>query len=158
MKVPIGWIIVIVIKMAKSNKYLKQIKDLAERNLNRGVLFLTENAARKEVIVLSSGLQYEVISQGEGDIPKMQSKVICHYKGELLDGTVFDSSYKRNKPEAFFVYELIRGWQEALQLMPVGSVWKLYIPHKLAYGFEPLTDTSGGNCTLIFQMELIAIL
>ncbi|MBE8721058.1 FKBP-type peptidyl-prolyl cis-trans isomerase [Sphingobacterium pedocola] len=144
--------------MAKSNKYLKHIKDLAGKNLKEGILFLKENAARKEVIALSSGLQYEIISQGEGDIPNMRSKIICHYKGELLDGTIFDNSYKRNKPEAFLVYELIRGWQEALQLMPVGSIWRLYIPHQLAYGFEPLTDTSGGNCTLIFQMELIAII
>ncbi|MGJ1195616.1 FKBP-type peptidyl-prolyl cis-trans isomerase [Sphingobacterium spiritivorum] len=141
-----------------STKYLKKIKDLAERNLKDGIAFLAENAKRDTVNVTPSGVQYEILKEGSGGIPTSKAKVLCHYKGTLLDGTVFDSSYKRKKPEAFLVRELIRGWQEVLVMMPVGSHWKIYIPSHLAYGFESLTESSGGNCTLIFEMELKAIL
>ena len=144
--------------MSKSNSHLKKIKDLAAKNLVEGEEFLRQNAEKENVIVLSSGLQYEIIEKGTGKIPSKKDKVLCHYKGQLLNGEVFDSSYKRKRPEAFYVHELIKGWQEALTLMPVGSKWTVYIPHHLAYGFEALTPTSGGNCTLIFEMELISIL
>ncbi|MCI0921764.1 FKBP-type peptidyl-prolyl cis-trans isomerase [Sphingobacterium rhinopitheci] len=144
--------------MSKSNSYLKKIKDLAAKNLQEGELFLAENALKDDVIVLPSGLQYEIIVAGDGKIPTAKDKVLCHYAGYLLNAEVFDSSYKRKKPESFRVNELIKGWQIALQLMPVGSKWKLFIPPTLAYGFEALTPTSGGNCTLIFEMELISIL
>lgn len=144
--------------MSKSNSYLKKIKDLAAKNLSEGDQFLKENGTREGVIVLPSGLQYEILEQGTGKIPTKKDKVLCHYLGKLLNDEVFDSSYKRKKPEAFFVHELIKGWQEALTLMPVGSKWKLFIPPTLAYGYESLTATSGGNCTLIFEMELTAIL
>ena len=144
--------------MSKSNNYLKKIKDLAAKNFTEGEAFLKSNAERENVTVLPSGLQYEILLNGSGKIPQKKDKILCHYKGQLLNGEVFDSSYKRKRPEAFFVHELIKGWQEALILMPVGSKWKLFIPHHLAYGFEALTPTSGGNCTLIFEMELISIL
>lgn len=144
--------------MSKSNSYLKKIKDLAAKNLSEGEEFLLKNAQRENVISLPSGLQYEILEQGEGKIPTIKDKVLCHYKGSLINGEVFDSSYKRKRPEAFFVKELIRGWQQALTLMTVGSKWLIYMPHNLAYGFESLTPTSGGNCTLIFEMELISIL
>lgn len=144
--------------MSKSNIHLKRIKDLAAKNLIEGETFLGTNRLRNEVVVLPSGLQYEILQSGEGVIPTQNSKVLCHYSGTLLDGSTFDSSYKRKRPEAFRISELIKGWQEALQIMPIGSKWKLYIPHQLAYGFEAITDTSGGNCTLIFEMELIALL
>lgn len=144
--------------MSKSNSYLKKIKDLAAKNLALGEEFLKENARKENVVVLTSGLQYEILQEGTGKIPAKKDKVLCHYKGQLLNGEVFDSSYKRKRPESFYVNELIKGWQEALTLMPIGSKWKLYIPHHLAYGFEALTPTSGGNCTLIFEMELISIL
>jgi FKBP-type peptidyl-prolyl cis-trans isomerase FklB len=144
--------------MSKSNSYLKKIKDLAAKNLVDGAAFLKQNAEREQVIVLPSGLQYEIEQEGTGKIPNRKDKVLCHYKGKLLNDEVFDNSYKRKRPEAFFVHELIKGWQEALTLMPVGSKWILYVPHHLAYGFEALTPTSGGNCTLIFKMELISIL
>lgn len=144
--------------MSKSNSYLKKIKDLAAQNSIEGVHFLQQNTLREEVITLSSGLQYEVLTKGEGRIPTAKDKVLCHYSGCFLNGEVFDSSYKRKRPEAFFVKELIKGWQEALQLMPVGSTWKLSIPPSLGYGMESLTSTSGGNCTLIFEMQLISIL
>lgn len=144
--------------MSKSNSYLKKIKDLAAKNLAEGEAFLLENKLKEEVVTLPSGLQYQVITPEEGKIPKAKDKVLCHYAGYFLNGEVFDSSYKRKKPESFGVNELIKGWQQALQLMPVGSKWKLFIPASLAYGFEALTPSSGGNCTLIFEMELIAIL
>ena len=144
--------------MSKSNSYLKKIKDLANKNIIEGEAFLRENTLKENIEVLPSGLQYQIIQEGSGAIPTKKDKVLCHYKGELLNGEVFDSSYKRKRPEAFFVNELIKGWQEVLIIMPVGSKWKLFIPHHLAYGFESLTPTSGGNCTLIFEMELISIL
>ena len=144
--------------MSKPNSYLKKIKDLAAKNLLEGEQFLQQNALKDTVIVLPSGLQYEIIHKGEGKIPTKKDNVLCHYKGSLLNQEVFDSSYKRKRPASFFVYELIKGWQEALTLMSVGSQWNLYIPPYLAYGFESITETSGGNCTLIFEMELIAIL
>jgi len=144
--------------MAKSNSYLKKIKDLAAKNLQEGTLFLAKNKEREGVVERPSGLQYEIIHVGEGKVPAAKDKVLCHYAGRFLNDEVFDSSYKRNRPEAFLVKELIKGWQEALQLMPVGSKWKLFIPAHLAYGFESLTPTSGGNCTLVFEMELLAIM
>ena len=144
--------------MSKSNNYLKKIKDLASKNLAEGEAFLQNNATRSEVTSLPSGLQYEILVAGQGKIPSRKDKVLCHYSGKLLNNEVFDSSYKRKRPEAFFVHELIKGWQVALTLMPVGSTWILYIPHHLAYGFEALTPNSGGNCTLIFEMELLSIL
>lgn len=144
--------------MSKPNSYLKKIKDLAAKNLQEGTAFLAHNKTNEGVIELPSGLQYEVLVVGAGRIPTANDKVLCHYAGYFLNEEVFDSSYKRNRPESFLVKELINGWQEALQLMPVGSKWKLYIPSALGYGFKALTPTSGGNCTLIFEMELIAIL
>lgn len=144
--------------MSKSNSYLKKIKDLAAKNQKEGEEFLHANALREEVVVLPSGLQYEILVKGEGNTPIAKDKVLCHYSGHFLNQEVFDSSYKRKRPESFMVKELIKGWQEALQLMPVGSKWKLFIPPSLAYGFESLTPTSGGNCTLVFEMELISIL
>ena len=144
--------------MSKSNTYLKKIKGLAAKNLEEGAAFLAKNAEREEVHVLPSGLQYEILVVGEGKIPTNKAEVLCHYEGKFLNGEIFDSSYKRKRPATFPVKDLIVGWQEALVRMPVGSKWKLYIPHQLAYGFESLTPTSGGNLTLVFEMELLAII
>lgn len=144
--------------MSKSNNYLKKIKNLAAKNLVEGAQFLELNAQRDNVIKLPSGLQYEILKTGDGKTPSKNDKILCHYKGKLLNDEVFDSSYSRKRPEAFYVYELIKGWQEALTLMPAGSKWILYIPAHLGYGFESITPQSGGNCTLIFEMELISIL
>lgn len=144
--------------MSKRNGYIKKIADHAAKNATEGIAFLLANKENPQVLSLPSGLQYEVLLKGEGQMPSKKSKVLCHYAGRLLDGTVFDSSYARQKPESFFVHELIKGWQEALPLMAVGSKWRLFIPPNLAYGFEALTKESGGNCTLIFEMELIALL
>ncbi|WON93381.1 FKBP-type peptidyl-prolyl cis-trans isomerase [Sphingobacterium sp. UGAL515B_05] len=131
---------------------------LAEKNLEAGKIFLEKYADQQGVVICASGLHYKVLTRGAGQIPKKSAKVICHYKGELLDGTVFDSSYKRKRPETFYINELIVGWQEAISMMSVGSIWEVCLPPNLAYGKEELTPRKGGQCTLIFQIELIAIL
>lgn len=128
------------------------------KNIEEGKAFLAKNAKREEVTVLPSGLQYEVITKGAGDKPKETDKVTTHYHGTLINGDVFDSSVKRGEPATFPVNGVIKGWVEALQLMPVGSKWKLYIPSDLAYGANP---HPGGpiepHATLIFVIELISI-
>ena len=122
-----------------------------------GEAFLAENAKRDEVQVTASGLQYEIITEGTGDIPSATSTVSTHYAGTLIDGTEFDSSYKRNAPAEFPVNGVIAGWTEALQLMPVGSKWKLYIPYQLAYGERGAGGAIGPYQALIFDIELLAI-
>ena len=122
-----------------------------------GQAFLEKNAQREEVTVLESGLQYEVLKQGDGPKPGLTDKVKTHYSGTLLDGTEFDSSYKRGEPATFPVNGVIAGWTEALQLMPVGSKWKLYIPSNLAYGERGAGGRIGPNETLIFEIELLEI-
>lgn len=120
--------------------------------------FLLDNKNKESVIVLDSGLQYKVIKSGESNVmPKIKDSVTVHYSGQLIDGTVFDSSYKRNMPATFGVNQVIAGWVEALQLMTVGSVWELYIPSKLAYGIYGAPPIIGSNKTLIFQVELLSI-
>ena len=129
-----------------------------EKNITEAQKFLAENAKRAEVTELPSGLQYEVLQQGSGEKPSATNTVTTHYHGTLLDGTVFDSSVQRNQPAQFPVNGVIKGWVEALQLMPVGSKWKLYIPSDLAYGANP---HPGGpiepHMALIFEVELLEI-
>ena len=105
----------------------------------------------------SSGLQYEVLVEGTGTVPKASDKVVAHYEGRLLSGKVFDSSYKRGQPATFPVNGLIQGWQEALQIMPVGSKWRLYIPSELGYGARGAGADIPGGATLIFDLELLQI-
>lgn len=128
------------------------------KNIEDGENFLRENAKRKGVVTLPSGLQYEIITAGSGVKPKLTDKVTTHYHGTLIDGTVFDSSVRRGQPATFPVNGVIKGWVEALQLMPSGSKWKLYIPSELAYGANP---HPGGpiepHMTLIFDIELISV-
>ncbi len=119
--------------------------------------FLDENGERAEVTVQPSGLQYEVLVEGTGDIPKIHQKVVAHYEGKLLNGKIFDSSYKRGEPATFPVNGLIKGWQEALQIMPVGSKWRLYIPSNLGYGARGAGNDIPGNATLVFDLELLNI-
>ncbi|MBN2724252.1 MAG: FKBP-type peptidyl-prolyl cis-trans isomerase [Deltaproteobacteria bacterium] len=130
----------------------------AEENLKAGTEFLAKNKAVKGVVETASGLQYQIITEGKGAKPAATDVVSVHYKGTLLDGRKFDSSYDRNKPAEFPVNRVIRGWTEALQLMPVGSKWKLWIPAKIAYG---LTPRPGGiiepNHLLVFEVELLGI-
>ena len=117
-----------------------------------------EIAKRSGVVVLPSGLQYEVLAEGKGRKPKATDKVQCHYHGTLIDGQVFDSSIQRGTPAVFGANQVIPGWVEALQLMPEGSRWKLYIPADLAYGEQGAGGSIPANATLIFEVELIKIL
>ena len=123
-----------------------------------GQAFLAKNAEREEVTVTESGLQYEIISAGDGQIPAASDTVRTHYHGSLIDGTVFDSSYERGQPAEFPVGGVIKGWTEALQLMPAGSKWKLYIPQELAYGAQGAGAAIAPYSTLIFDIELLDIL
>ncbi|MFC2151935.1 FKBP-type peptidyl-prolyl cis-trans isomerase [Bacteroidota bacterium] len=137
--------------------YIKTIQEkLKMENMEKMASFLEENKKNPEVVVLPSGLQYMVIEEGEGQSPLPESQVITHYKGTLLDGTVFDSSYERGEPITLSVSHVIKGWQEALVLMKPGSKWKLFIPPYLGYG-----DRNAGsippNSLLIFEIELIGI-
>ncbi len=128
-----------------------------EKNISEGKKFLEENAKRPGVTTLPSGLQYEVLKAGTGPKPTADDQVTVHYTGTLLDGTVFDSSVERGEPATFGVTQVIPGWVEALQLMPVGSKWKLYIPYDLAYGERAAGPTIGPYSTLIFEVELLEI-
>lgn len=141
------------------NEFFPNLQDeIAETNKQAGKEFLAENAKRSGVVVLPSGLQYEVLAEGKGRKPKVTDKVQCHYHGTLIDGQVFDSSIQRGTPAVFGVNQVIPGWVEALQLMPEGSRWKLYIPSDLAYGEQGAGGSIPANATLIFEVELIKIL
>lgn len=122
-----------------------------------GEAFLADNARRDEVNITASGLQYEIISNGAGDKPAASSTVRTHYHGTLIDGTVFDSSYERGEPAEFPVNGVIAGWTEALQMMNVGSKWRLYIPHQLAYGERGAGNAIAPYSALIFDVELVEI-
>jgi FKBP-type peptidyl-prolyl cis-trans isomerase FklB len=130
----------------------------AAANLAEGEAFLAENAKKEGVVVLGNGLQYEILTAGEGAMPSLRDKVVCHYHGTLIDGKVFDSSVNRGKTATFPVNKVISGWTIALQMMSVGAKWKLYIPPHLAYGDEQVSAEIGPNSTLIFEVELIDIL
>ncbi len=136
--------------------FSKQQEEMLNKNLETGIAFLEENSKKDNVVSLPSGLQYEILTEGNGPKPKATESVKCHYHGTLLDGTVFDSSIERNEPIVFGVTQVIAGWTEALKLMPVGSKWKLYVPYNLAYGAED-RGTIPPFSTLIFDVELISI-
>lgn len=140
-----------------SNYFNKLQDERGKAALEAGSLFLKDNAEKEGVIVLPSGLQYKVITTGNGNIPQATDTVKCHYEGRLINGAVFDSSYRRGEPAEFPVNGVIRGWVEALQLMPVGSKWELYIPSELAYGPHGAGQSIGPNETLIFDIELLDI-
>ncbi len=130
---------------------------IANANVAAAATFLSENAKLEGVVVTDSGLQYQIVEAGDGELPRAKDTVEVHYRGTLLDGTEFDSSYTRGQTVSFEVGQVIAGWTEALQLMPVGSKWKLFIPGDLAYGTGGAGDLIGPNATLIFDVELIAI-
>lgn len=134
-----------------------KMKELGDANKKEGDEFLAANKAKEGVVTLPSGLQYKILIAGTGPKPTASDTVICNYKGTLLDNTEFDSSYKRGKPATIPVGHVIKGWTEALQLMPVGSKWQLFIPSDLAYGERGAGGTIGPNATLIFEVELISI-
>ena len=137
--------------------FTRMQQEITEKNREIGEKFLVENKKRAGVITLPSGLQYEVITEGKGAKPKATDRVKCHYEGQLINGQVFDSSVKRGEPAVFGVNQVIPGWVEALQLMPVGSKWKLYIPSDLAYGEKGAGEAIAPNSTLIFEVELLDI-
>ncbi|HSR63108.1 MAG TPA: FKBP-type peptidyl-prolyl cis-trans isomerase, partial [Gammaproteobacteria bacterium] len=139
------------------NKLKQERTARADDNLNSGEKFLEENGKKEDVVELDSGLQYKVIKKGTGEKPQSDSNVKVHYHGTLINGEVFDSSYERGEPVDLTVNQVIKGWQEALTKMPVGSKWKVYIPSKLAYGERGAGDVIGPNETLIFDIELLAI-
>lgn len=132
-------------------------KAVAEENIKKGEAFFAENGKKEGVVTTASGLQYKIITKGDGPVPTAQDKVKVNYTGTLLDGTEFDSSYKRGKPAEFGVKGVISGWTEALQLMPVGSKWRLFVPGKLAYGPRGAGKLIGANASLIFDVELLEI-
>ena len=138
-------------------KALKKHGEISSKNLAKGKSFLADNADKDGVKTLDSGLQYKVLIEGDGDIPKANSTVVAHYEGRLINGKVFDSSIKRGSPATFPVNGVIKGWQETLQLMPTGSKWQVYIPSDLAYGEKGAGGSIGPNETLIFDIELISI-
>lgn len=122
-----------------------------------GAAFLANNKAQTGVVVLPSGLQYKIITQGKGSKPKASDSVTVNYEGKLINGTVFDSSYQRGQPATFGVNQVIAGWTEALQLMPAGSTWMLYIPANLAYGAAGAPPVIGPNQVLIFKVDLLSV-
>ncbi len=140
------------------NEYFKEIQSKQfEANIKAGKEFLEENAKKESVVTLESGLQYEVITEGKETKPTANDNVKCHYHGTLIDGTVFDSSVQRGEPAVFPVGGVIPGWVEALQLMGVGSKWKLYVPSDLAYGEHGAGQQIEPHTTLIFEVELLEI-
>lgn len=139
-------------------EYMQEMQSKAgEKNAVAGKKFLEENKKRKNVITLASGLQYEVIKEGTGEMPKETDQVTVHYHGTLISGEVFDSSVERGEPATFPVNGVIKGWVEALQLMKTGSKWKLYIPADLAYGDRSAGPKIGPGSALIFEVELKSI-
>jgi len=129
----------------------------AEANMKEGEAFLADNKTKEGVVTLPSGLQYKILTPGTGPKPTASDTVVCNYRGTFINGTEFDSSYKRGQPASFPVGQVIKGWTEALQLMPVGSKWQLFIPPDLAYGQRGAGGAIGPNATLIFEVELLSI-
>lgn len=141
------------------SQYFSKLQEEADaKNKEIGEKFLAENKKREGIITTASGLQYEILTAGNGPKPKATDTVSCHYEGRLIDGTVFDSSIRRGQPAQFPVNGVIAGWVEALQMMPVGSKWRLYIPSDLAYGAHGAGDIIGPNATLIFDVEVLQII
>ncbi len=132
-------------------------KTEGDKNTADGKKFLADNAKKSGVKTLPSGLQYKVVTEGKGDAPKATDTVSTNYKGTLIDGTEFDSSYKRGQPAKFPVNGVIKGWTEALQLMKPGAKWQLFVPSELAYGDRGAGELIGPNATLLFEVELLAI-
>lgn len=148
--------------MDEANNILQQFimagnAEIANKNMEEGLAFLSNNVSNDGVVETESGLQYKILTGGNGSSPTLNDQVKCHYHGTLLDGTVFDSSVERRQPAVFPVNAVIRGWTEALQLMSVGAKWRLFIPSDLAYGQQGAGGLIGPNATLIFDVDLLEI-
>jgi FKBP-type peptidyl-prolyl cis-trans isomerase FklB len=133
------------------------LKVIGAKNKKEGEAFLEKNKKMPGVVTTTSGLQYKILEYGDGPSPKREDKVKVNYEGRLVDGRIFDSSYKRNKPIEFELMNVIPGWTEALKLMHVGDKWEIYIPSELAYGDQKRSELIGPNSTLIFTVELLDI-
>ena len=144
-------------KQVINDYFMNLQKERLGLNKKAGEEFLNINKGKAGVVTLPSGLQYQVLKQGEGAKPAASDKVKCHYHGTLINGTVFDSSVQRGEPAVFGVSQVIPGWVEALQLMPVGSKWRLFIPSDLAYGEHGAGDAIEPNSALVFDVELLDI-
>ncbi|HLF45576.1 MAG TPA: FKBP-type peptidyl-prolyl cis-trans isomerase [Chitinophagaceae bacterium] len=142
--------------MSITDKLKAFLQQKPNNNMKTGEQFLEENAKKEGVVSLSSGLQYEVITMGTGEKPLAHNTVTCHYHGTVISGEVFDSSVQRGQPASFPLNAVIKGWTEALQLMPTGSKWRLFLPPHLAYGSRQVSKVIGPNSTLIFEVELIS--
>ena len=138
--------------------FQKMAEEAYAVNKEAGEKFLAENAKKEGVVVLPGGLQYEVLTEGNGKKPSATDRVQCHYEGTLIDGTIFDSSIKRGEPAVFGVNQVIRGWVEALQLMQEGAKWRLYIPYDMAYGEHGAGEMIPPYSALVFDVELIKVL
>jgi FKBP-type peptidyl-prolyl cis-trans isomerase FklB len=138
-------------------KQQEKMQQAGEANKKEGEAFLAANKTKESVVTLPSGLQYKIITAGTGPKPTAGDSVVCNYRGTLIDGKEFDSSYKRGQPATFPVSGVIKGWTEALQLMPVGSKWQLFVPSELAYGDRGSGPDIGPNATLVFEVELLSI-
>lgn len=143
--------------MGISDILFKKKQEEAVNDLKAGQEFLAENAKKEGVTELPSGLQYEVLKEGDGPKPTAFNTVTCHYHGTLINGTVFDSSVQRGKPASFPLNAVIKGWTEGVQLMSVGSKYRFFIPANLAYGERQVSAQIGANSTLIFDVELLGI-
>src|SRR5690242_12686661 len=142
--------------MGIADKLFQMKNEKAAANLKAGQEFLEANKQKPGIVALPSGLQYEVITEGNGPKPNAANKVTCHYHGTLIDGAVFDSSVQRGKPATFPLNMVIKGWTEGLQLMPTGSKYRFFIPSHLAYGDRQVSTHIGPNSTLIFDVELLS--
>jgi FKBP-type peptidyl-prolyl cis-trans isomerase FklB len=142
--------------MSVSDRLKAMREEKSAANLVAAENFLSENANKPGVVVLASGLQYQILVEGQGEKPKLHNMVTCHYHGTLISGEVFDSSVKRGQPASFPVNGVIKGWIEALQLMPVGSKWRLFLHPDLAYGDRQVSAVIGPNCGLVFDVELLS--
>ena len=143
--------------MSTQNMLRKFMNEKIEKQKQAGVQFLEKNAQKEGVLVLPEGIQYEVIKEGVGVQPKLSDKVTAHYRGALLDGKEFDSSFKRNQPFSAPLTALIKGWQIAIPLMKEGSHWRLWIPSDLAYGDRGAGSDIPGGATLLFEVELLKV-
>jgi FKBP-type peptidyl-prolyl cis-trans isomerase FklB len=149
--------IMVVLNKELSEKKAEAMKKLAEKNKEDAVTFFAENKKKEGVKTLASGLQYKIITEGKGKNPKATDTVTVHYRGTLIDGKEFDSSYRRGEPATFPVNGVIAGWTEALQLMKAGAKWQIFIPSNLAYEEKGIGNVIGPNAALIFEVELISV-
>lgn len=143
--------------MGLFDKLQNSRQDKLQNEKDAGIAFMTANKTKEGIVELPNGIQYQILKEGDGPKPSPTSKVKAHYRGALLDGKEFDSSFKRNQPFTAGLTQLIKGWQDVLPMMPVGSTWRLWIPSHLAYG-DSGTGGIPGGATLIFDIELLEIL